>query len=65
MTDLEALEYTLKNNKTVPPYSCVSCHYYSGKYEHICNLLTTKEDVRRCVENDFKSGMRSIYLKEK
>ena len=65
MTDLEALEYTLKNNKTVPPSGCANCHYYSSKYEHICNLLPTKEEVRKCVENNFKSGMRSIYLKRK
>lgn len=64
MTDLKAIEYTLKTGKTIPPIGCADCHYYSKKYEHYCRLLQTKKEVSRCIKNDFKSGIKSIYLKK-
>lgn len=64
MNDLEALKYTLETGNGVPPSGCGNCYYYNDKYEHICKLFESKEQVRLCVRNDFKAGIRSVYLKE-
>jgi len=65
MNDLEALKHTLETGMTIPPSSCITCYYYNNEYKHGCNLFESKEQMKRCIKNDHRAGIRTIYLKEK